>query len=137
MIKKGQYSYPTDDTSIDFPMSIFSLKFNFSVLTPPPNRVYTCSIVFGAGSSVLGTLQARILEWAATPFSRISSQLRDRARVSHVSCTGRQGSLPLAPPGKPWAQGLRFNSAALSPHAKLSCFRATAKLAGSPCGSAS
>ena len=29
------------------------------------------------GSSVHGILQARILEWAAVPFSRVSSQPRD------------------------------------------------------------
>ena len=30
------------------------------------------------GSSVHGILQARILEWGAIPFSRVSSQPRDR-----------------------------------------------------------
>ena len=33
------------------------------------------------GSSVHGILQARILEWVAIPFSRGSSQLRDRTRI--------------------------------------------------------
>ena len=37
------------------------------------------------GSSVLGILQARILEWAAIPFSRGSSQLRDRTKVSCIA----------------------------------------------------
>ena len=42
------------------------------------------------GSSVLGLLQARILEWLAIPFSRGSSQPRDRSSVSCTSCvTGR------------------------------------------------
>ena len=41
------------------------------------------------GSSVLGIFQARILEWVAMPFSRGSSQPRDRTRVSYVSCIGR------------------------------------------------
>ena len=37
------------------------------------------------GSSVLGILQARILYiWVAIPFSRVSSQLRDRTWVSHI-----------------------------------------------------
>ena len=54
------------------------------------------------GSSVCGILQARILEWVAMPFSRGSSQPRDQTWVSGVSCVGRRGSLPLAPPGKPW-----------------------------------
>ena len=39
------------------------------------------------GSSVYGILQARILEWVAIPFSRGSSQLRDRTQVSCI--TGR------------------------------------------------
>ena len=40
-------------------------------------------------------LQAKILEWVAMPSSRGSAQLRDRTRVSYVSCTGRQVLLPL------------------------------------------
>ena len=35
--------------------------------------------------SVLGILQARILEWVAFPFSRGSSQPRDRTQVSHIA----------------------------------------------------
>ena len=42
------------------------------------------------GSSVLGILQARMLEWVAMPSSRASSQSRDQTYVSSVSCTGRQ-----------------------------------------------
>ena len=38
------------------------------------------------GSSVHGISQARILEWVAIPFSRGSSQPRDR---THVSCVSR------------------------------------------------
>ena len=52
------------------------------------------------GSSVLGILQARTLEWVAMPSSRGSSQARDQTDVSSVSCIGRQ-SLPLASAGKP------------------------------------
>ena len=37
------------------------------------------------GYSVHGILQARILEWVAVPFSRISSQLRDQTQVSHIA----------------------------------------------------
>ena len=36
-------------------------------------------------SSVCGTFQARILQWVAMPFSRGSSQPRDRTRVSHIA----------------------------------------------------
>ena len=35
--------------------------------------------------TVHGTLQARILEWSAFPFSRGSSQLRDGTQVSHIA----------------------------------------------------
>ena len=42
------------------------------------------------GSSVHGILQARILEWAAVPSSRGSSQPRDQTRISYVSCIGRK-----------------------------------------------
>ena len=47
----------------------------------------------------MGILQARILEWVAMPFSRGSSQLRDR---SHRHCR----SLPSKPPGKPKKTGV-------------------------------
>ena len=52
-----------------------------------------------AVSSVHGILQARTLEWVATPSSRRSSRLKDG---THVSCLlhWQGGSLLLAPPGK-------------------------------------
>ena len=53
------------------------------------------------GSSVHWILQARILEWVAMLYSRISSWSRDRTCISYVSCIGRWCSLPLVPPGKP------------------------------------
>ena len=37
------------------------------------------------GSSICGILQARILEWLAKPFSRESSQPRDRTQVSRTT----------------------------------------------------
>jgi len=37
------------------------------------------------GSSVHGILQARILEWVATPFSRGSSQARDQTQASCIA----------------------------------------------------
>ena len=42
-------------------------------------------------------LQARILEWVAFPFSRGSSQARDRTQVSHFEAD----SLPAEPQGRP------------------------------------
>ena len=41
------------------------------------------------GSSVLGILQARRLEWVAVSLSRGSSPPRDQIHVSYVSCIGR------------------------------------------------
>ena len=37
------------------------------------------------GSSAVGILQARILEWVAMPSSRGSSQPRDRTQISHIA----------------------------------------------------
>ena len=46
--------------------------------------------------TVLGILQARILEWVALPFSRGSSQPRDQTQVFSIA----GDSLPAEPPGK-------------------------------------
>ena len=43
------------------------------------------------GSSLHGILQARILEWVAISFSRVSSRLRDRTQVSCIA--GRRFNL--------------------------------------------
>ena len=51
-----------------------------------------------SSSSVHGICQARILEWAA--ISRDSSQPRDYAQVSCVSCIG-SGFFANAPSGEP------------------------------------
>ena len=50
---------------------------------------------------VHGIPQARLLEWVAFPFSRGSSQPRDRTQVSYISLRWQEGSLSLGPPGKP------------------------------------
>ena len=42
------------------------------------------------GLSVHGILQARTLEWVATPFSRGHSHPKDQTQISYVSCIGRQ-----------------------------------------------
>ena len=36
--------------------------------------------------TVHGILQARIMEWVAFPFSKGSSQLRDRIQISCIAC---------------------------------------------------
>ena len=57
------------------------------------------------GSSVHGTLQARILEWVAMPSSRGSSQPRDGTQVANI--VGRVfTSLPSQLPGKPKDTGV-------------------------------
>ena len=42
------------------------------------------------GSSVYGIFQARILEWVAISYSRVSFQPRDQTHISSVSCIDRQ-----------------------------------------------
>ena len=53
------------------------------------------------GSSVHGISQTRIPEWIAIPFSRRSYQPRDRTCIL-MSPILQEGSLTLAPPGKPY-----------------------------------
>ena len=54
------------------------------------------------GSSVHGILQARTLEWVATPSSRGASPPRDQTHISYASCIGRRIlDHERAPPGKP------------------------------------
>ena len=53
------------------------------------------------GSSVNGLLQVRILKWVAVPFSRGTSQLRDRT-ASLTSMHWQVSSFPLAPPALFW-----------------------------------
>ena len=52
--------------------------------------------------TVHGIPQARILRWVAFPFSRGSSQFRDRTQVSALQA----GSLPAEPQGKPKNTGV-------------------------------
>ena len=53
------------------------------------------------GSSVRGSLQARLLEQASISSSRGSSQPRDQTHVSCISCIGRWIILPLCHLGSP------------------------------------
>ena len=45
----------------------------------------SCVQLFATPWTVHGTLQARILEWVAFPFSRVSSQPRYQTQVSHIA----------------------------------------------------
>ena len=60
----------------------------------------SCSVVYNPMD--YGILQVRILDWAAFPFSRGSSQPRDRTQVSHIA--GR--FFTSEPPGKPKNTGV-------------------------------
>jgi len=53
------------------------------------------------GSSVLGILQARILEWVAMPLSREPSQPRDGTGVSCIACGFFLVSEPLSKTKRP------------------------------------
>ena len=50
----------------------------------------TLWIIACQGPLSMGILQAWILEWVSTLFSRGSSPLRDQTRVSYTYCIGRQ-----------------------------------------------
>ena len=82
-------------------MGAFS-AFLFSVTLPPQKMIkitaYDCFRISEVKVSQLcltlcdpidytvhGVFQARILEWVAIPFSRGSSQSRDRTQVSHIA----------------------------------------------------
>ena len=78
-----------------------------------------------------GILQARILEWVAFPFSRGSSQPRNRTQVSHTA--GRfftvwatreaqeyWSGLPCPPPGDLPDPGIKFTSPTVQVHSLLS-----------------
>ena len=65
------------------------------------------------GSSVHGHLQERIMEWVAMPFSRGSSQPRDRT-ASYVFPALQVDSLPLGSPGKAQCMiGMQFSAGKL------------------------
>ena len=60
------------------------LQENFP--TPGSNPgISHCMDCTPQGSSVHGSLQRRILEWVAIPFSRRTSQPQDRIQVSHIA----------------------------------------------------
>ena len=66
------------------PFTVLILKESESEVTqlcPTLCDPMDCSL---PGSSLHGILQARVLEWVATSFSRGSSQLRDQTQVSHI-----------------------------------------------------
>ena len=63
------------------PIDFMKVKMLVAQLCPPFCNPMDCS---PSRSSVHGILQARILEWVATPSSRGSSQPRDQTQVSPI-----------------------------------------------------
>ena len=74
----------------------FTLPFFFNVTTDTNMPRFLINLESESGSSVSdplrshglytvrGSLEARILEWVAIPFSRGSSQTRDQTQVSRI-----------------------------------------------------
>ena len=74
----------------------FHIMFPNPNITPIQQHALSLSVTVKVAQSCLtlydpmdytihGILQARILEWVAFPFSRGSSQPRDRTQVSHIA----------------------------------------------------
>ena len=92
MLHPGIFRYKREDLE---GMGLFHLDWNQKSMTSfwwcEVSVTQSCLILCDPmdcslpGSSVLGILQARILEWAAIPFSRGSSQARDRTKVSCIA----------------------------------------------------
>ena len=69
------------------------LEFTYSFESESESEVTQSCLTLGdpvdcspPGSSVHGILQARVLEWAVSSFSRGSSRPRDRTHVSRIAC---------------------------------------------------
>ena len=97
------------ETPVSFFITTLRLIFSVRMLScsacPTLCNSMDCS---SPGSSVLGILQARILEWVATPSSRISSQPRDcRWILYHLS---HQGS-PFSNPQRSWKKDIASSGA--------------------------
>ena len=86
-----------------FPSPHFTFVFNTIPCFQPLlilifKCVLSCSVISDChsmdcsppGSSVHGIVQARILEWVATSYSRGISRLRDQICISWYSCSGRE-----------------------------------------------
>ena len=72
--------------SDDMILSIFSFSNNLSISFMKVKVAQLClTLCDPMDYTVHGILQARILECVAIPFSRGSSQLRDRTLVSHIA----------------------------------------------------
>ena len=104
---RGKYFYRTYYmlSSLQLSLSVFIVYFVYcclvteSCLTLQP---MDCSL---SGSSVHGISQARVLEWIAISFYRVSSQPKDRSHGPKIHLTSpalQADSLPLSRQGSPY-----------------------------------
>ena len=117
------------------PWSWASVGGKWALVTPSFLTLWDLVDCSSPGSSVYGVFQVRILEWVATPFSRGSSQLRDRTWVSHIAGRfyhlSRQGSH-----GRKLASSSRKNHSALCSPSLLGAYHQLGQLilwAPGPC----
>ena len=66
------------------PLGLLGESFTTSFLSESESRSVVLILCDPINYTVHGILQAKILEWVAIPFSRGSSQPRDRTQVSHI-----------------------------------------------------
>ena len=83
-IRKG-YLFPPFIIIIIFIVCVCSVVSN----SLWPHGLQPVRLLCLSGSSVLGTFQARILEWVADSYSRGSSQPREGTHISGISCIVR------------------------------------------------
>ena len=76
--KESAFSYFRKTKAIAVIVGIGKLKVKLKLAQSCVILCYTMDY------TVHGILQARILQWVAFPFSRGSSQPRDRTQVSHI-----------------------------------------------------
>ena len=87
---KGEYSekqHLEESVGLGYPLWYCCMRAKSLQSCPTLGDPMDCS---PPGFSVHGILQARVLEWVATSFSRGSSWPRDRIHVFCISCIGRR-----------------------------------------------
>ena len=79
-------SQPRDQAVSNYPFSLHLQEKNHPILNESEKQKLLSHVwLFATPWTVHGILQARILAWVAFPFSRVSSQPRDRTQVSRIA----------------------------------------------------
>ena len=103
---RGKFAQITADSGRNRTVKMLTMKQMFTHWCECAKLLQSCPVLcdhmdYGPPvSSVLGILQAGILEWVTIPSSRRSSQTRDRTGVSRL-LHWQASSLPLVSHGKP------------------------------------